>query len=418
MKRRAFVIGLLCLVGLCNGSPNACGQDSYSITDLRASLGAIPSHPFSRAWGINNRGQAVGDTNTGTNGLTAWLYSGGVMTDLGITGWARAVNDSGQIVGRVKQPGTSYDFHAFLYSTGVVTDLGTLNYGNYSSAFNVNNIGQVVGEAFANSMEDVHAFLYTGGGMLDLGTLGGYYSKANSINNLGQVVGRASTSNGVIHAFLYSGGVMTDLGALLGGGMSEAYDINDHGQVVGEGTTTNGDMHAFLYTGGAMVDLCSLSNGPSDTFGAAYAINNLGQVVGTAVTSNGEGYPFLYSGGVMTNLNDLLYANPGWAFDSAYDINDKGQILCRRVDSEGQEDFFLLTPQLKLHIVHDIVSYTFSWPTNWTGCGLYRKDCVGLGCNTNWVPVTNVPVIDDRRYKVTIPALEMLSRGFFRVLCQ
>ena len=84
--------------------------------------------------------------------------------------------------------------HAFLYSGGVMTDLGTLPGGTYSCATGINNNGQIVG--YSNTASGpIHAFLYSGGKMTDLGTLpGGDNSEATGINDSGQIVGDSEYS--------------------------------------------------------------------------------------------------------------------------------------------------------------------------------------------------------------------------------
>jgi probable HAF family extracellular repeat protein len=85
-----------------------------------ADLGTLGGS-YSYAYGINNNGQVVGLANTGSGAQYAFLYRGGIMTDLNSliptnSGWtlsgARAINDSGQIVGSGTSP--SGQTHAFM----------------------------------------------------------------------------------------------------------------------------------------------------------------------------------------------------------------------------------------------------------------------------------------------------------------
>ena len=119
-----------------------------------------------------------------------------------------------------------------------MTDLGTLG-GSYSSAFAINNSGQIVGMAYVPGTSAYHAFLYSNGTMTDLGTLGGAVSQAEGINDSGQVVGYL-TGSGVQHAFLYSGGSMIDLNSVIDPSwnveLQQAYAINNVGQILAHGT--------------------------------------------------------------------------------------------------------------------------------------------------------------------------------------
>jgi probable HAF family extracellular repeat protein len=206
---------------------------------------------------INAAGQAVGTCN----GLGFIFTSTGESQQLPTgngPGYAlpAAINATGQVTGQ--GPGSD----AFLYSAGVLTDLGTLPGGASSAGLDINDAGVIVGDA-TTAAGDHHAFVTSGMTLVDLGTLAGgttqtgYTSKAYGINNAGQIAGISSTANGS-HAFLYSNGAMADLGTL-GGANSSAHSINNVGEIVGTSDLTNGAAtHAFLYTSGRLLDLNSL----------------------------------------------------------------------------------------------------------------------------------------------------------------
>jgi probable HAF family extracellular repeat protein len=89
---------------------------------------------------------------------------------------AYAINPRGEVVGRSMT--ATFEDHAFLWSKGVMTDLGTLGGGGYSTAWAINPAGQAVGESYTASPTRLHAFLWSNGVMSDLGTLGGNSSVA------------------------------------------------------------------------------------------------------------------------------------------------------------------------------------------------------------------------------------------------
>jgi len=323
----------------------------YDVTDL-GSLGGPELDSY--AHGINITGQVVGSTNIGPPSYRshAFLYSGGVMSDLGTLAGksdsnAWDINDVGQVVG-------DSGAHAFFYSGGSMTDLGTLGgtlLGETQSyAYGINSTGQAVGWSYwhdpqsqPGDRDPSRAFLYSGGVMMNLGTLGGSNSLAFDINDAGQVVGRADiVGGGSSDAFLYSGGVMTDLGTL-GGLGSDAQGINNLGQVVGQATRSDGEEHAFLYSGGVMTDLGTLGTSQS----TAFDINTGGQVVGWSnVASGGTAifHAFVYNGGSLMDLNSLIPSTSGWTLTKANAINDVGQIVGDGTIG-GAPHGFLLTPR-------------------------------------------------------------------------
>lgn len=304
---------------------------------------------------INASGQVVGIYHLADATSRSFLYSNGVMRDIGTLGGRHTnsgrINTKGQVVGGADT--ATGESRAFLYSDGVMTDLGTLG-GNYSRAFTINDRGQIVGSS-RNASGYMRAFLYSDGIMTDIGTLlGGRNAYASSINASGHIVGVSETASGSYHAFLYNDGVMIDLGTL-GGSTSYAADINDSGQIVGWSFAATGETRAFLYSDGMMKDLGTLG-GVSELVGggwsAAASINSSGQIVGWSGAPSVAGAterPFLYSNGKMINLNDLLPPGSGWIeLYHAMGINDVGQIVGNGgYRPRGNVGAFLLTlPQL------------------------------------------------------------------------
>jgi probable HAF family extracellular repeat protein len=211
----------------------------------------------SSAFGINQSGQVTGVAYFPDNTTQhAFIYTPGVgMLDLGTLGSnyseGRAINDSGQVAGNSATPqGLT---RSFLYSDGVMTDLGAIAGQPQSLTYGLNNLGQVVGISNTTTGNQ-RAFLYTPGiGKQDIGTLGGGAAQAIGINDVGQVVGVAYLQGDTaVHAYLYQDGVMADLNDMIppdsGWVLTTARGINNDGAIVGDGTNPNGDGHAFLLT--------------------------------------------------------------------------------------------------------------------------------------------------------------------------
>ena len=182
-----------------------------------------PAGSWASALSINNSGQVAGWCTTGQNEPTpvfhAIRWSGGLQ-DLGkLPGWGNSrafgINDNGQVVGNSftlfseSFPDSFADGHAFLWSGGM-QDLGTLPGWSSSIAYGINNSGQVVGISFnSDSINDTRAFLWSSrSGMQDLSTLPAVVAagwsallSARAINDTGQIVGWG-TINGQVHAFL------------------------------------------------------------------------------------------------------------------------------------------------------------------------------------------------------------------------
>jgi len=180
-------------------------------------LPTIGSDPDGVAFGINNRGQAVGYSGTCTAANYAVVWENGTATqlpDLGDPGGiAYAINSHNQVVGQaVNSNGTAL---AALWQNNTVTALGggRLLPGDVASfATSINNRGQVVGSSFDSKANWSHGLLWQNGMMIDLNAVfpassNLYVVSASNINESGQIAGMAVEMAGphagtIVHAFL------------------------------------------------------------------------------------------------------------------------------------------------------------------------------------------------------------------------
>jgi probable HAF family extracellular repeat protein len=351
-------------------------------------LGALPGgtgNNDSQAFWINDRGQTVGLSTTGTKDpllntpfLHAVLWNAqGKIHDLGTLGGqysvSQAINSLGQVVGvaenAIPDPYNFFDYGIFGISGGTqsraflwdpktekMRDLGTLGSGNDAFAEYVNERGQVAGAVWTNStpnsggtlcgnnMPTIDPFFWEKGKMIDIGTLGGTCGLATGLNNRGQVIGNSDLAGDLtFHPFSWTkSGGMKDLGTF-GGDNGQANALNDAGEIVGKADFPGNQLHdAFLWKNGTMTDLGNLGKTSN-----AHNINSSEQIVGASVINDaGELRPFLWeNGGPMVDLSTLVPPHPGVHLDGGDTwLNDRGEILVTGTLSNGDLHAFLLTP--------------------------------------------------------------------------
>jgi probable HAF family extracellular repeat protein len=393
----------------------------YSITDLGTFGGST-----STANAINDLGQIVGSadlTNASPKWTHAFLYTNGMMVDLGTLGdyvnsfgtyslsSAWGINSAGQIVG--KSYTTAGRYHAFLYDQEQMTDLGVLAGSDQSEARSINASGQIVGFTEGPLF---HAFLYDSGTMTDLNTLGGTESAALGINNAGQIVGDswANTSGGSDIAFIYTNSTMFALGSLSNRPAIQAFAINDNGQVTGY-TGTGGDsttiFRGFLYSNGVFTDLGNLGGYLTNV--VPLAINNKAQIVGNISGAATSSQAFLYSGGAVSLLDNLIDPASGWTLIHANGINNNGQIVGSGQNAAHATHAFLLTPRPSLQNIRLASGHAQFNLSGMTGVTYQVEYSLSLS-PTNWLPLTNI-ILSASPTQITDASVAGGSR-FYRVV--
>jgi probable HAF family extracellular repeat protein len=180
--------------------------------------------------------------------------------------------------------------------------------------------------------------------LIDLGTLGGLRSYAYDINNNGQIVGNAYNASNQSRAFLHEDGSMQDLGTLMldNSGTATAYGINNSGDVTGtasaDAPVSSGLSAGFLYTAGDMSALGVLPTTWSDSYiSAGKAINNTGVIAVNSYIPNYDEQRF----GVRATDGTLAVQPVGGQTGGATAINSAGLAIGDR-NSYGMDYVHLL----------------------------------------------------------------------------
>ncbi|SCX45681.1 HAF repeat-containing PEP-CTERM protein [Nitrosospira sp. Nsp1] len=293
---------------------------------------------FTSARAINDSGQVVGQTGQGIWLVTSPFVRTGFVTGPNGAGITRLsmddsndINNVGQVVGTaMAAPDAPVTYS---YITGPNGEGRTLiePLGKFSTAvaYSINEAGQVAGWS-STGEGGSRAFITgpNGVGTVDLGYFGGYVSVAVDINNTGQAAVWADMADGSQRAFITgpNGFGMTDLGTL-GGASSFVSGINDTGQIVGSSETAAGSKHAFITgpNGQGMIDLGTLGG----SFSGTADINEAGQVVGSSETATGAEHAFVTGpdGTGMMDLNSLVDLPEGVILATATGINNVGQVI-------------------------------------------------------------------------------------------
>ncbi len=381
-------------------------QPTYQLTDL-GTLGGTAS----TAYGINSSGEVVGSSLTAGNAAThAYVYTQGTITDLGTLGGstseAFAINDNGQIVGYARTSGGAD--HATEWNGATIEDLGTAGAAS-GYAYGINNSGDIVG-AVGDASNPPLTYMYCTGVTATVWSAGtatalppfepNAKSTAYQINDAGQVVGCVeSLVNMTFYGATWINNTLTQLPAS-DGNAGAAFAINSAGLIAGQNKTAAMSA-ATVWNGTTTVFLRAME--PSIAFG----INSFGQIVGNA-SFGGPIHAALWTSGgtAITDLNTLISAQDaaGNLLTTAVGINATGAIAANgTVVASGANHAYLLTPLAPLTVsisaaptvITSGQSITLTWTSkNATSCTA-SGGAVGDGWTGTTRPTSGTAVIKE-----------------------
>lgn len=261
-----------------------------------------------------------------TRTVGAWQVT---ITDLGFLpggtfSTAYDINDLGEVLGIAAD--ASGMNRRVLWSNGVIVDTLPQPGSAVTRLTQMNERRQFVGFANQGSGGIGYGVFVSGGVAVKLQPLPGSTASgaaANGINALGEVAGGGTGGGGTVptyqHAGIWRNGLLyRDIGVIPGGNYSMAYDINDAGQVTGTGTAggTGARQYAFRWENGVFTILPDLRGAFQQSVGRS--INARGDIAGQ---SNG-GEPVVWSNGSVQPL-----PMPVRLANQVYEINDSGDVV-------------------------------------------------------------------------------------------
>ena len=296
------------IVGISDNAAQQVRAVKWSVSSADGSVtGASQLEPltgfnYSAAYGLNDNGFMVGESEDAGNTVVAVAWAGGSSAAARLAAMAAGKNSaaygvgaSGRIVGEAVN---SFDLTLPVYwSSSSVNPvaLPTRNANGTGSAYgiidNADGSSVIVGESDDHAVRWKISSAGAVGSVEDLGTLAGHTrSIAMGINSSGVIVGESEDAAGVAHAAIFKdktllgvvipGFDVIDLG--IGGVKSSASAINDDSRIAGWSNDTGGSSLTALWLALASpVNVMNTSLSGSGGSGMALGINAKSYVVGT-----------------------------------------------------------------------------------------------------------------------------------------
>jgi probable HAF family extracellular repeat protein len=296
------------------------------------------SDNYTRANGINNAGEVVGDFLGSDGVFHGYTYQDGSFSDpinlpgfnektkkfstslFGVSNngtWAGAANPNGFVEGFVQTGNATNIFH------------GPNNAITY--AYAVNTAGTAVGQYFdSNNLS--HGFMWTAsGGVKEVPYPGATQTTCTGINDFGTIVGTYTMASGQSGGFEVVNGNFLPLDLIVVG-------ISSKGYMAGAYTVPGGAIEGFL------LSPLGPDQGTSDTITASstasstsvYGVDVSGNLVGSYIDSTGVSHGMLLTAkGQLTPIDYPPPAEPETTV--CYAINGLDDIVCNYADSAGND---------------------------------------------------------------------------------
>lgn len=310
---------------------------------------------------------------------------------------ATDINDLGQIVGNadvLDQYG--WASRAFSYQLGVgAVDLGA---GRGSTAQAINDAGLIVGSH--GPFLRTTAFSYTpSGGLQDIAVSNSFGSQATSVNNQGQIgvswISFEALDTKTPAIVVQADGSQRPLSST-GGQSSSIHGINDAGVVVGQvsaSTLSPDSSQAFMTNPDGSTFVWNMPYGST-----AYSINNHGAIVGSVndqdLVNGSQAFLYMPGQGVQTLA---------WSHSRALDINNLGWVIGHYQVGEYayQTGSFLYQPGIGVSDLQSLLAENADWSQlsaaaindlgQIVGSGLYQGHRQAFVMNLTGSHITAVP---------------------------
>jgi probable HAF family extracellular repeat protein len=274
----------------------ASAQYRFITIEIPGAIGCGTNYYCDAPFGVNNVRLVTGEYTDSSNLFHGFVWQSGVLQTLDYPGATNTelffLNDRG-VVAASYNNGVANTQYAVTYSfpTGTWTMLP--NIPNYTSnyAYDINDAGVAVGEAFGTNSSswiwDPSSQSYT---FIVVPGSAENSTSVDALNDKGQVVGWYADSSGVTHGFLKDGQTYATIDPP-DSMLTLANAINDSGTIVGAFRNLSGWWEGFVRTSEGAFTVLSV---PGSLETQINGINDRGDICGVSVDPNtGQWTPFV-----------------------------------------------------------------------------------------------------------------------------